>query len=76
MEEAWSYLNRVGVVSGGEFKDIGQGTTCYPYQINPRVAQVYSMPAFVFVEEGGAWDEGKYLPPSPYLFSFFTACAS
>merc|ERR1712151_656791 len=31
----WSYFRSSGVVTGGEYTDIGSGDTCYPYSFAP-----------------------------------------
>jgi cathepsin B len=33
--EAWSWFVNTGVVTGGDYDDIGKTDTCYPYQIKP-----------------------------------------
>jgi hypothetical protein len=32
---AWGYFQRTGVVTGGDYFDIGKGDTCYPYSLAP-----------------------------------------
>merc|ERR1712045_963610 len=32
---AWNYFERTGVVTGGDYTDIGSGDTCYPYSLAP-----------------------------------------
>jgi cathepsin B len=32
---AWNYFERTGVVTGGDFTDIGSEGTCYPYSLAP-----------------------------------------
>jgi len=32
---AWNWFHRTGVVTGGDYTDIGKGTTCLPYSLPP-----------------------------------------
>jgi len=32
---AWGYFENTGVVTGGDYFDIGSGSTCYPYSLAP-----------------------------------------
>jgi len=32
---AWNYFESTGVVTGGDYTDIGSGDTCYPYSLAP-----------------------------------------
>jgi len=32
---AWSWFKNTGVVTGGDYTDIGKGDTCYPYSLAP-----------------------------------------
>ena len=43
-EQAWLWFTRTGVVTGGDFSDIGTGQTCVPYQLAP-CAQEYTTPS-------------------------------
>jgi len=54
---AWDYYSRVGVVSGGDYFDIGKGNTCYPYSLKPCAHHV---PASAKYEACPAED-----PPDP-----------
>merc|ERR1711957_220791 len=54
---AWDYFQSSGVVTGGDYTDIGSGDTCYPYSLAPCAHHV---PA---TAEYPACPSGEY--PSP-----------
>jgi len=54
---AWDYFQSSGVVTGGDYTDIGSGDTCYPYSLAPCAHHV---PA---TAEYPACPDGEY--PSP-----------
>merc|ERR1711937_467819 len=33
--QAWNWFKKTGVVTGGDYTDIGSGDTCYPYSLAP-----------------------------------------
>lgn len=33
IEDAWNYYTSVGIVTGGDYVDVGAGTTCFPYPL-------------------------------------------
>lgn len=55
---AWSWFKNSGVVTGGDYTDIGGGDTCYPYSLAPCAHHV---PA---TEKYPACPSGEYPSPS------------